>query len=471
MKLSKIALAVAMMSVTGGALAHGYIVSPPERATLCLKVSVDGETNANCAGAEYEPQSVGEGPDGFLDANDTGPQDGMIANGGSTRFTAMNEQSLDRWVKNKAEAGPAQFKWIYTAPHRTVDTKYYITKQDWDTNAPLTRAAFESVPFCTIEGNNEVPPGTPEVVSHNCELPARSGYQAVLAVWDVADTAASFHKVIDMAYEDTISSEWKNRVGQIRPDIDLKAGSVVSARFFNKSGEMTGKQIDMTIASDDAGYKNKWSKDIAEKINSQSDNLRAGQMNTKGEVNPVEGTNTIYTKDGNEITSVIIDYQAHQEEHLLEVSGVQSTYKLENSGQSTITYHLKTQKNTTVSTIIYNQDGTQVGNDLRSFTDIGDEDVSFQLNAPLGSYKMVIIATSDDKSEQYSYDISLSDATYPVYPEGRGTYAAGTLVINPDDNSVYECKPWPATGWCNSTSDVYYKPGTGLAWQDAWTKK
>ncbi|MDR6352495.1 N-acetylglucosamine-binding protein GbpA [Pantoea sp. SORGH_AS_0659] len=471
MKLNKIALAVAMMSVAGGALAHGYIISPPERAALCLKANVNGETNANCAGAEYEPQSVGEGPDGFLDANDTGPQDGMIANGGSTRFTAMNEQSIDRWVKNKAEAGPVEFKWAYTAPHSTTDTKYYITKQDWDTNSPLTREAFESVPFCTIDGNGVVPPREPELVTHNCELPARSGYQAVLAVWDVADTAASFHKVIDMEYEDTISSEWKKRVGQIRPDSDLKAGSVVSARFFNKGGELTGKQIDMTIDSDEAGQKNKWAKAIAEKINGQENDLRAGQMNTKGEVNPVEGANTIYTKEGNEITSVIIDYQAYQEEHLLEVSGVQSMYKVDGSGVSTINYHFKAQKNTSVKTTIYNKDGTQVASDLRSYPNGGDEDVSLGLTAPIGTYKMVITATSDDRSEPYSYDITLSDATYPVYPEGRGSYTAGMLVINPDDNAVYECKPWPATGWCNSTSEQYYKPGTGLAWQDAWSKK
>jgi hypothetical protein len=32
----------------------------------------------------------------------------------------------------------------------------------------------------------------------------------------------------------------------------------------------------------------------------------------------------------------------------------------------------------------------------------------------------------------------------------------------------YQCKPYPYTGWCNGAAWAY-APGTGTAWQDAWT--
>ncbi len=55
-----------------------------------------------------------------------------------------------------------------------------------------------------------------------------------------------------------------------------------------------------------------------------------------------------------------------------------------------------------------------------------------------------------------------------AYPEGRGSYGPGTVVLGTDGN-VYECRPFPNSGWCNQ-SEPYYAPGTGLAWADAWIK-
>ena len=56
-----------------------------------------------------------------------------------------------------------------------------------------------------------------------------------------------------------------------------------------------------------------------------------------------------------------------------------------------------------------------------------------------------------------------------VYPEGRGQYQPGT-VVRGTDGKRYECRPFPNSGWCNVESDLYYAPGTGLAWQEAWIR-
>ena len=54
-----------------------------------------------------------------------------------------------------------------------------------------------------------------------------------------------------------------------------------------------------------------------------------------------------------------------------------------------------------------------------------------------------------------------------IYPDGIGSYVGGT-VVQGTDGKRYECKPFPFSGWCNQ-SELYYAPGSGLAWTDAWT--
>ncbi len=55
-----------------------------------------------------------------------------------------------------------------------------------------------------------------------------------------------------------------------------------------------------------------------------------------------------------------------------------------------------------------------------------------------------------------------------VYPNGLGSYGPGTVVLG-SDGSIYQCRPFPNSGWCNGW-DTYYAPGTGIAWIDAWIK-
>jgi hypothetical protein len=55
----------------------------------------------------------------------------------------------------------------------------------------------------------------------------------------------------------------------------------------------------------------------------------------------------------------------------------------------------------------------------------------------------------------------------PQYVENGG-YVAGSQVQNV--GSLYECKPYPYTGWCNGAAWAY-APGTGTYWSDAWTLK
>jgi len=56
-----------------------------------------------------------------------------------------------------------------------------------------------------------------------------------------------------------------------------------------------------------------------------------------------------------------------------------------------------------------------------------------------------------------------------VYPESSEKYVAGTKVLG-SDGSIYQCKPFPYSGWCGQAAWAY-APATGTNWQDAWDKQ
>lgn len=169
------------------ASAHGYVDSPGSRAILCK----NGQ-NTDCGAIVYEPQSL-EAPKGFPAA---GPADGKIASAGGI-FPKLDEQSATRWAKVNISSGPNTFTWKLTAAHATTSWKYYITKPDWNPNAPLSRDSFDLTPFCSVDYGGVRPPFT---YSDTCNVPQRTGYHVILAVWEIADTANAFYNVIDVNF-------------------------------------------------------------------------------------------------------------------------------------------------------------------------------------------------------------------------------------------------------------------------------
>jgi chitin-binding protein len=182
--LSPIVLLGTALALASPVQAHGYVSGPYSRAAAC-KMAL----NSGCGGIVYEPQSL-EAPKGFSAA---GPADGRIASAG-TAFTELDQQSYGRWYKNAIGTGPLTINWTYTAAHRTSKWSYYMTKQNWDPNAPLKRADLELITTVAHDGSaaNTRP-------AHAITVPAnRSGYHVILAVWDVADTVNAFYNVIDV---------------------------------------------------------------------------------------------------------------------------------------------------------------------------------------------------------------------------------------------------------------------------------
>ncbi|MFE3141130.1 lytic polysaccharide monooxygenase [Streptomyces scopuliridis] len=186
-----VGLAVAGVSLlaTGSASSHGYTDSPISRQKLCANGTV-----TNCGNIQWEPQSV-EGPKGFPAA---GPADGKICSGGLGQFAQLDDPRGGAWPTTNVSGGQSyNFRWQFTARHATTDFKYYITKNGWNSNAPLTRAALDSQPFLTVPYNNQQPPAT---LSHSGTLPSKSGRHLILAVWTIADTGNAFYACSDVQF-------------------------------------------------------------------------------------------------------------------------------------------------------------------------------------------------------------------------------------------------------------------------------
>lgn len=168
------------LAIATPAQAHGYVSAPASRQAMCAQGRV-----ADCGAIRYEPQSV-EGLKGFPAG---GPADGAICSGGLSRFSELDRTS--GWPATPITAGQRSFSWVLTAPHATAKWDYYITNNGPTvTRANLTRIA-------SFNDGGRKPNST---VTHNVSVPARTGRQVILAVWDVADTANAFYSCIDVDF-------------------------------------------------------------------------------------------------------------------------------------------------------------------------------------------------------------------------------------------------------------------------------
>ncbi|WP_299143870.1 lytic polysaccharide monooxygenase [uncultured Vibrio sp.] len=308
--------------------AHGFVSGDlPGRAALCSSRDGSGPLhNTQCGGVQWEPQSV-EGPEGFPEA---GPADGTIAAAGSPAWAPLNEQSDLRWHRNQISAGHNVFTWQKTAAHVTKDWKYYITKEGWNPNQPLTRAQLDLVPFCEVDGHMTQPD---MLTTHECTVPEREGYHLILAVWDVGDTDQAFYNVIDVEFDGdntpAPTPEW-DEIGSISSQIKLDIGDKVYTRVFDNEGENTSMSTSLIIDESTTDF-NQWSYALSTKINSEHTQIQAGVLNSEDVAQPVYGQNNIYALSSSSLSSVEIAYDyAEVPEYDVTVTGLESTYIISN---------------------------------------------------------------------------------------------------------------------------------------------
>lgn len=141
-------------------------------------------------------------------ANNTPPTDGQLASCGNSAALFLDDPR-NNWKKHPVEGGATfVISWDYSVRHITRRWKYFITRNDWQPDQPLSRAQFEDLPFCQIElslqpfwlYSDALTP--PKPTEHELILPTRTGYHVLLAVWEVANTGNAFYQVLDLDFID-----------------------------------------------------------------------------------------------------------------------------------------------------------------------------------------------------------------------------------------------------------------------------
>jgi len=482
MKLSKIALALATLTVASSALAHGYVESPASRAYMCKLGK-----NIDCGTVQYEPQSV-ERTSGFPEG--ALPPDGQLASAGISQYSQLDKQSLNTWTKTPITAGKNTFTWYHTAPHKTVNWRWYITKQDWNPNKPLTRDQFESTPFCTVNGNSQAPAQRQEM---NCNVPQRTGYQVIYAVWEIADTTNSFYQAIDVDFGNggnvtpdetpAVVSEWtKTLDGQVSGN-HVNAGDKVIARFFDANGEVTSMRTELTVASASQGQANQWSYDLAQAINAAHSDVRVGIKDESGVVNPAHGVNNVYVKDGSTLKSVAVSYEEQQAQVNEDIAVSNVKFSKIANGNATVTFHVNTQGNVNFEAHVMNHAGAEKGY-LKQDMNSANQDVTMNLTDVTAGHHMLKYYATNKDGNLFAQDVvdmmleneasSGGTAKYDfTFPQNIASYKAGTVVLQPKNGKTYQCKKAPYNGYCiqYAAGANQFEPGVGSHWSMAWTLK
>lgn len=484
---TKTLLALSLIAASSGVAAHGYVSETNDgiagsRAALCKYPTSDTqEKNTNCGSVQWEPQSV-EGDEGFPES---GPADGQIASAGLSQFSELNEQTSDRWVKRPITAGKQTFEWTFRANHVTKTWTYYMTKQNWNQNAVLTRDSFDLTPFCELGYNMNQPPLAPETFSHECVVPEREGYQVILAVWDVGDTSKAFYNVIDVKFNGdggVVDPTW-TQGGQINPTRDLNVGDEVYTRVFDTSGENSALSTRLVIDNATQGQANNWTYALATKINKEQENIGAGQLNDKGEFSPSFGPNPVYLKSGSGLNNVEIGYQieAPEPSYELNVQGLEPMYTIgEEATELDLTLAATGDMN--VELTVYNHAKEALANTVVDMKDGDVEPVVMTLSKSEEGHHMLVSRiknTEGELIEQTTADFHLMEAQTPppagdyefVFPENVKNYTAGTKVLA-EDGAIYQCKPFPYSGYCVQWTETAtnFAPGVGSDWAMAWDK-
>lgn len=463
------------MAASQSVLAHGFVEVPPSRALLCKQ-----GVNLNCGGAQYEPQSTGETfkgfPSGVGGAPLQGPVDGRIASGGKANFSALDAQSATRWHLTEIRDRNITFQWQYSAAHPATKHEYFITRDGWNPNEALKRASFDNTPFCTVDGGNQPPvAGAP----HNCVIPdSKSGHHVILGVWTVGDTDNAFYNPVDVNIlaEAALPGGWKP-VGSITPSTQLLAGDKVKARAFSATGENAQYSVEISIDNAEEGEAGNWSFKLAEAINNAHSTIRAGVRDDEGNITPIKGANSLYAQEESGVTRYEVQLDMQEDTGAsLGISSLQPEYVLD-KGRVSMAFAAQTNRRMNLEATLFDEKNKQVG--VVSKVGEGSTALSLDVRSAPGVHTLTLVGTTEDgrttRQDTQSVTLTGEDAGIEydfVFPEGISDYTAGTKVLQPKTDEVFECKPFPYSGYCKQYSPTAngFEPGVGASWQSAWDK-
>ncbi|MDX1411982.1 MAG: lytic polysaccharide monooxygenase [Nitrospirales bacterium] len=465
------------------ASAHGSMESPVSRVLNCRLENPENPHSEACKAAVnaggtqplYDWNGVRRG-----DANDQHRAiipDGQLCSGGDPTFQGLDLPRAD-WPTTPITPdsnGDAQFVFHATAPHATQYMEFYVTKDGYDPTKRLAWLDLESQPFCTIT-NPVLENGRYYL---HCPLPhGKTGKHLIYHIWQRADSPEAFYTCIDVEFLNNGHGDPSapRELGQIRAQQDLPVGSVVTFRLFeieSSSGEFHDVDSHKVTVGEGMGTANQWPYHLAQKTNSDSQLVKIGVLQPDGSIEPVMDA------QGNHVYALVdlpldfeIDIRFPEPPGASPPVAVITANQKEFSGPGTITVSGHQSSDPNGLSLDFQwaviSGNAQISDPGAVETQVTFPDISQDQVVTLGL--TVSNGELEDQATLVIHHKTNSEGNVDfIYPEGRGQYQPGTVVLGSDGNR-YECRPFPNSGWCNIESDLYYAPGTGLAWQEAWIR-
>lgn len=189
---------VAVLLSVEYAFGHGSLSYPASRNYGCYKVAElqnsDGcEKHWKLSAVRYDNQSIRQG-----NANGKHHEvvkSGSLCSGSNESFSAVDKAPASLWKATtlKATNGEYTFKYWYKANHKTTYFKFYVTKDGWNQDTPLTWEALDAEPFCTYEKAGFGPP------EFECpSLEPKNGRHIIFTIWQRGDSPEAFYACSDV---------------------------------------------------------------------------------------------------------------------------------------------------------------------------------------------------------------------------------------------------------------------------------
>ncbi|WP_341520661.1 hypothetical protein AABC73_20190 [Pseudomonas sp. G.S.17] len=283
-------------------------------------------------------------------------------------------------------------------------------------------------------------------------------------------------------------SVWKNWkfLGGLDMYASRHPGDVVKVRFFSPANEEL-HAFSSTVREDDKGS-HRWALRLLDQIQTANIGVVPGNPNVHhgGLENYGWGVTTRY------FYAVAPDRYSRAISEVHHVGGGVTTQPADDGGSMIFDAPSIVKKGDNFTFQIGGGGGTGTRNVAVSIFDAGtDERVALKQDVVTGTYAPVfdvraaqswvgpltMIATvtirgEPSKSYMKVQSLQLKDAgSYDhAFPENVAGYKAGTKVLQPKNQRVYECKPFPYSGYCIqwSGSNTQFEPGIGSNWQEAW---
>lgn len=439
-----------MITAAGLAFGHGATEFPMSRVFGCY-LSSNGSAACKAAVALGGEQAVYDW-NGVNIGNAAGRHRELISDGKLCSANREQHKGFDLargdWPATAMTADQTvQFSYRATAPHATSYFRFYVTRDGYDPAQPLRWSDLDAAPFCEVSSVTLVNGRYPI----SCRTPRKSGRHLIYTIWQRSDSPEAFYSCSDVQFGGTppAAPAWK-QIGAITAVEALPAASTVTLRVFDTTGRDLESHV-VTLAPGQTAASD-WPYALASFVNGRSTLIKAGVLGSNGAISPVKDAsrNLIYSQTDGLRTAV--DIKKPDTTPPPPPGTVNYVWPAGIGGYKD-------------GTIVRGPDGNIYKCRPAPFT------AWCNRSDPQG-VTAYAPGTGFAWREAWTFVAAGSPPPLPtavlVYPSGKESYGPGTVVKGKDGRG-YQCRPFPNSGWCGG-SELYYGPGTGIAWQDAWIR-